>query len=166
MAKGRKDDKFELFCLAYSVPGTTAVAASDAAGYPRGKNAKTYAANARKRANHPDTKKRVAEIRASAVEKVKATILESFDSILEKLSIVIGRMPRHQPEYNEWLAAVKEYGKLRDMYPKELPMNAGLFAGKNVTFNVVYARESDTDKLIDATRDPADPVAVSLSSPV
>lgn len=169
MSKGRKDDKLLRFAQALTEPNATAVSAAIAAGYPRGKNPKTFAANARKRANRPDVKELLKELRKPALDAVKERIVMSFEKICDRLQAVIEKQPSWTPEYPEWIAAVREYAKLREMYPKEELVNAGLFAGLskgNVIFNVVFGRESDGDSTEGAGRGSDNPNALSLPAPI
>ncbi len=87
-----RDPRLELFArelaaaLNNGVPaGEAAVQAGDAARYPRGRSAKTFAANCRKRAQRADVGKRVAEVRAPGIERAEQSIGITAEYLLAKL---------------------------------------------------------------------------------
>ena len=87
-----RDPRLELFARELAAAlnnaasrGEAAVTAGDAAGYPRGRSAVTFAANCRKRAQRKDVQARVAELRAPGVKRAEESIGITTEYLLAKL---------------------------------------------------------------------------------
>ena len=61
--------------------GMSPTDAAKAAGYPRGKSAKTFAANARRRAGSKRVRKIVDELQKPAKEKIQQQIAANMESV-------------------------------------------------------------------------------------
>lgn len=87
-----RDPRLELFARELAAALNDAVAsgqaaelAGQAAGYPVGKNFKTFAANCRKRAQRDDVQARVSELRAPGIERAEQGLGITTEYLLAKL---------------------------------------------------------------------------------
>lgn len=89
---GLRDPRLELFARELTAAlndgvshGEAAEIAGQAAGYPVGRNFKTFAANCRKRAQREDVQSRVAELRAPGIERAEQGLGITTEYLLAKL---------------------------------------------------------------------------------
>src|SRR5262245_10729303 len=126
----------EVFAL-----GMSATDAAIAAGYPRGKSAKTFAANARRRAGSKRVKQIVAELQKPVKEKLAKTIEANFEWATKQL-FEVGNLPIGlcNVRASDKIRAIEVLAKLHGWNAAERTNVSGELK-RDVTLNVTYTVE-------------------------
>ena len=119
--------------------GMSATDAAIAAGYPRGKSAKTFAANARRRAGSKRVRKIVDELQKPAKEKIQQQIAANMEWATQQL-FEVGNQPLGICHRRYKVRAIEVLAKMYGWNAAE-KTNLGGEPKKGVTFNVTYTVE-------------------------
>src|SRR5262245_5654721 len=121
--------------------GMSATDAAIAAGYPRGKSAKTFAANARRRAGAKRVKAMVAELQKPVKEKIAKTIEANFEWATKRL-FEVGNLPigMCNARASDKIRAIEVLAKMHGWNAPEKTNISGELKPR-VRLNVTYTRE-------------------------
>jgi len=135
---GRGDRLLKKFAEALAL-GIAPVQAAEMAGYPRGRSAKTYAANARKRAGTKRVKVMVAELQKPVKEKLAKKIEANFAWATREL-FEVGNQPLGICHRRDKVRAIEVLAKMHGWNAAEKPNLSGDLK-RGVRLNVTYTVE-------------------------